>query len=270
MRFLCGLTLVLVLVSVLESQPPADQTEPTVGQPGKDVMWVPTPPELVEKMLDMADVTQTDVVMDLGSGDGRTVIAAAARGARGIGVEYEAGLVELSQRRAAEASVADRVTFVTADLFRVDLSPATVITMFLTPDINLELRARLLDLEPGTRIVSNTWDMEDWAADEVAVIDPCPSWCTSLLWYVPAQVEGTWQSARGELVLEQKFQVVSGSLRAGAEVIRISDGRLRGAQISFRAGGTRYSGRVAGMAIDGTVRTGGRTFGWTATRRVDR
>ena len=269
MRFLCGLTLVLVLVSVLESQQPADQTEPTVGQPGKDVMWVPTPPELVEKMLDMADVTPADVVMDLGSGDGRTVIAAAARGARAIGVEYEAGLVELSQRRAVEASVADRVTFVAADLFRVDLSTATVITMFLTPDINLELRARLLDLEPGTRIVSNTWDMEDWAADEVAVIDPCPGWCTSLLWYVPAKVEGTWRSARGELVLEQQFQVVSGTLRAGGEAIPIGDGRLRGDQISFQAGGARYSGRVVGLAIDGTVRTGGRTFGWIATR-VDR
>ena len=174
MRFLCGLTFALVLGGGLESKQPADQTEPKVGQPGKDVMWVPTPPELVEKMLDMAEVSPADVVMDVGSGDGRTVIAAAVRGARAIGIEYEAGLVELSQRRAVEAAVADRATFVTADLFHVDLSPATVITMFLTPDINLELRTRLLDLEPGTRIVSNTWDMENWAADEIAVIDPLP------------------------------------------------------------------------------------------------
>ena len=269
MRFLCGLTFALVLGGGLKSKQPADQTEPKVGQPGKDVMWVPTPPELVEKMLDMAEVSPADVVMDVGSGDGRTVIAAAVRGARAIGIEYEAGLVELSQRRAVEAEVADRATFVTADLFHVDLSPATVITMFLTPDINLELRTRLLDLEPGTRIVSNTWDMEDWAADEIAVIDPCPSWCTSLLWYVPAKVEGTWRSARGELVLEQQFQVLSGTLQADGKTIPIGDGRLRGDQISFQAGGTRYSGRVAGASIEGTARTGAQTFGWTATR-VDR
>ena len=171
MRFLCGLTLALVLGGVLESQQPAVQTEPKVWQPGKDVMWVQTPPKLVERMLDMVEVSPVDVVMDLGSDDSRTGITAAVRGARAIGIEYEADLVELSQHRAVAASVADGATFVTANLFHVDLSPATVITMFLTPDINLELRTRLLELELGTRIVSNTWDMEDWAADEIAVID---------------------------------------------------------------------------------------------------
>ena len=266
MRFLCGLTLAFVLGSMLESRFLADQTEPTVGQPGKDVMWVPTPPELVEKMLDMAQVSARDVVMDLGSGDGRTVIAAAMRGAMARGIEYESDLVELSRQRAAEASVTDRATFVTADLFDVDLSSASVVTMFLTPDINLQLRQRLLDLQPGTRIVSNTWDMDDWAADEVAVIDPCPSWCTSLLWYVPARVEGKWRSEQGELVLEQRFQLISGVLRLGDEELPLEGGRLRGDRISFLAGDSRYTGLVVDASIEGTATAGDRTSGWVATR----
>ena len=149
------------------------------GQAGKDVVWVPTPQALVDKMLDMAKVTPKDFVMDLGSGDGRTVITAAKRGARAMGIEYNPDMVALSEKNAAEAGVTDKATFVKADLFETDFSKATVVTMFLLPSINLKLRPKILDMKPGTRVVSNTFDMEDWEADETRVgRRDCTSWCT--------------------------------------------------------------------------------------------
>lgn len=244
----------------------ASQAVPEIGRPGKDVMWVPSLNELVAKMLEIADVSARDVVMDLGSGDGRTVIAAAQLGARAIGIEYDPELVELSRNNAAAAGVADRATFVTADLFEVDLSTATVITMFLLPDLNLKLRPRLLELRPGTRIVSNTWTLDDWVADQTVVLDPCPGFCTALLWTVPARAEGTWEFPVGTLTLEQQFQVVTGTLGTGSEIVEIDDGRLRGEQISFRVGDAHYTGRVSDDVIDGVVETGTRTFDWRATR----
>ncbi len=168
--------------------------EPQSGQAGKDVVWVPTPQVLVDKMLDMAKVTAADFVMDLGSGDGRTVITAAQRGATAIGIEYNPDMVELSKRNAAAAGVTAKATFVKADLFETDLSKASVITMFLLPDINLKLRPKILDLKPGTRVVSNSFTMDDWEADETATItENCTSWCTAYFWLVPVKVEGTWQ-----------------------------------------------------------------------------
>ena len=153
---------------------------------------MPTPQAVVDKMLDMAKVTKTDFVMDLGSGDGRTVITAAKRGARAMGIEYNPDMVDLSKTNAKAAGVTDRATFVKADLFETDLSKADVITMFLLPSINLKLRPKILDLKPGTRIVSNTFTMEDWQADETATVtDGCSSsWCTALFWVVPAKVDG--------------------------------------------------------------------------------
>ena len=139
--------------------------EPTVGQAGKDVVWVPTPQALVEKMLDLAKVTPQDFLMDLGSGDGRTVITAAKRGLRAQGIEYNPDMVELSKRNATAAGVADKATFVKADLFETDFSKAQVITMFLLPSINLRLRPTILNMKPGTRIVSNSFTMDDWQAD---------------------------------------------------------------------------------------------------------
>ncbi len=242
--------------------------EPEVGQPGKDVVWVPTPQVLVEKMLDMAQVTPQDVVMDLGSGDGRTVIAAAKRGARAIGVEFNPNMVALSKANAEKAGLADRATFLNADLFKTDLSPATVITMFLLPDINLKLRPTLLQLKPGTRIVSNSFNMEDWQPDDTQTVsDGCTSWCTALLWIVPARVEGTWKMRDGELALKQQFQEVSGTLTAAGKSTPIT-GKLRGDQIAFTAGDAEYAGRVNGDAMEGTSKgangAGGGT--WTATK----
>jgi SAM-dependent methyltransferase len=247
-----------------QAQPAAKPFEPQVGQQGKDVVWVPTADALVEKMLDMAKVTSDDFVMDLGSGDGRTVIAAAKRGARALGVEYNPDMVELSKRNAAAAGVTARASFVEGDLFKTDFSQATVITMFLLPSINLELRPKILELRPGTRIVSNTFTMGEWEPDQRDRVTnvQCASWCEALFWIVPARVSGTWKMPQGEITLKQQFQVVSGAL--GEEPI--AEGRLRGDEITFTAGGALYTGRVNGSSITGTVSSGGTSRDWSATR----
>jgi precorrin-6B methylase 2 len=241
--------------------------EPQVGQAGKDVVWVPTSQALVEKMLDLAKVTPQDVVYDLGSGDGRTVITAAKRGARATGIEYNPDMVELSKRNAAAAGLSpDRARFMKADLFETEFSEATVVTMFLLPDINLKLRPKILDMKPGTRIVSNTFTMDDWQADETATVtEGCSSWCTALFWIVPAKVQGTWSLPQGELALTQTFQMVSGTIRNGTNTTPISNGRLRGDQITFTGGGVNYTGRVSGNSIQGT-KSGAASGNWSATR----
>jgi precorrin-6B methylase 2 len=242
---------------------PQKPFEPTVGQQGKDVVWVPTPEELVQKMLDMAQVTAKDYVIDLGSGDGRTVIAAAKRGARALGIEYNPDMVELSKRNAAAAGVTDKASFVKADIFESDFSKATVITMFLLPTINLKLRPILLDLAPGTRIVSNSFTMEAWQDDDTVTIEQgCTSWCTAHFWIVPAKVEGTWHLAQGDLALTQQFQMISGTLGSTP----ITNGKLRGNAISFEVGPVQYTGHVNGSSMQGTVK-GGQSSAWSATRR---
>jgi hypothetical protein len=266
--------LLLVLCLLLAAAPAFAQAtqaqkpfQPQVGQGGKDVVWVPTPQVLVDKMLDMAGVTPQDFVMDLGSGDGRTVITAAKRGARAMGIEYNPDMVELSKQNAEKEGVSGRATFVKADLFETDLSRATVITMFLLPDINLRLRPKILDLKPGTRIVSNTFTMEDWNADEIATVgEDCTSWCTALFWIVPAKAGGTWTFPNGELTLTQTFQMLSGTMRIGGKEAPISDGRLRGDQFTFTVGGVKYTGKVNGETMDGTAASGSNTTKWTATK----
>src|SRR5213079_1743908 len=177
---------------------------------------------------DLAKVTSKDYVIDLGSGDGRTVITAAKRGARALGIEYNPGMVELSKRNAASEGVTDKATFMKADLFESDFSQATVITMFLLPDINLKLRPKILNLKPGTRIVSNTFTMGEWKDDETtSVTENCLSWCTALLWIVPAKIDGTWHLAQGDLRLSQTFQEFSGTLAAGGNTTTITNGKIR-------------------------------------------
>jgi precorrin-6B methylase 2 len=256
-----SLSLVAVTAAFAQAtQQPAKPYEPQVGQAGKDVVWVPTPQVLVEKMLDMAKVTPQDFVMDLGSGDGRTVITAAKRGATAMGIEYNPDMVDLSKKNAAAAGVAAKATFVKADLFETDLSKAQVITMFLLPSINMRLRPKILDLKPGTRIVTNSFTMEDWQADQSeTVTNDCTSWCTAHLWIVPAKVEGTWQMPQGTLTLKQQFQMISGTLGSNA----ISEGHLRGDQIEFTAGGQKYTGKVEGMSMKGTAGSAS----WAATKK---
>jgi SAM-dependent methyltransferase len=236
---------------------------PQVGQAGKDVVWVPTPPELVERMLDLAAVTPQDFVIDLGSGDGRNVIGAAKRGAQALGVEFNGNMVALSRKNAAEAGVADKATFVEGDMYAADISKANVLALFLLPSNMLQLRQKFLDLQPGSRIVSNTFGIEGWTPDETVMIEgDCSAWCTALLWIVPAKVNGRWRIGQDELVLAQNFQMVTGTL-GGRE---ISDGRLRGDQIRFTVGAVEYTGRVAGSRIDGMVRGGAPAGVFTATR----
>ena len=222
---------------------------PEVGQQGKDVVWVPTSHLLVEKMLDMARVTPKDYLLDLGSGDGRLVITAARRGVRALGVEYEEKMVALSKLNAEKAGVAERATFVQADLFETDLRRATVITMFLLPEINLRLRPRILELSPGTRIVSNSFDMGEWGADETVTLkngDGCDaSPCTAYLWIVPARVAGTHKTRLGELTLEQAFQNVKGTLRKGDTDIPV-DGKVFGRQVMLIVEGRKVRGLVKG------------------------
>jgi SAM-dependent methyltransferase len=246
------------------TQAPTTQApfEPKVGQAGKDVVWVPTPQALVDKMLDMAKVTPQDYLIDLGSGDGRTVITAAKRGLHALGIEYNPDMVALAKRNAAEAKVSDKATFVKADIFESDYSKATVITLFLLPQLNLKLRPTLLDLKPGTRIVSNSFTMDDWQPDETATItDGCTSWCTALFWIVPAKVEGTWRLGNADLVLTQQFQKLSGTL----EGTPITEASLKGDEIAFSVGTAKYAGRVAGNAMQGNV-AGGSGTTWSATR----
>lgn len=259
LRFMIRPTLAACL-AILVSLPaafaqPAKDYAPTLGQDGKDVMWLPTPQALVDKMMDVAKVTRDDFVIDLGSGDGRTVITAAKRGARALGIEYDPNLVELSKRNAEKEGVSDKATFVKEDLFKSDMTQATVITMFLLDEINLKLRPQILDLKPGTRIVSNTFNMGDWTPDEIVTPVECgrASYCTANFWVVPAKVAGTWKLPQGELVLEQKFQMLSGTLKSGNSALPIGNGRMNGDRIVFLAGGVEYSGKVSGDTIEGVL-----------------
>lgn len=257
---------VLVLATTVGA---AQQTpfEPRSGQPGKDVVWVPTPMPLVEKMLDMAKVTRDDIVMDLGSGDGRNVIAAARRGARSLGVEYNPDMVALSRKAASEAGVADRATFVEGDMFEADVSQATVLALFLLPSNLDRLRDKFFALPAGTRIVLNTFGISGWEADESETISgDCTSWCTALLLIVPAKVSGTWKSSDGTLSFVQAYQKLSGTRTNGSSSGTV-DGRLRGDAIRFTVDGTVYEATVKGDRMVGTATSsGGGTTKWTAER----
>jgi SAM-dependent methyltransferase len=256
-----ALSLSVAIAGGIAQAQQAKEYQPEVGQAGKDVVWVPTPQALVDKMLDMAKVTPNDYVIDLGSGDGRTVITAAKRGSKALGIEYNPEMVELSKRASVKEGVSDKASFVKADLFESDFSPAQVITMFLLPSINVKLRPKILDLKPGTRIVSNSFDMEEWKPDETATVEGCNNWCTAHLWIVPAKVGGSWKLPQGELTLKQTFQMISGTLKNGTAATQVS-GKLNGDQITFTAGNVQYSGRVSGNWMEGIA--GGNK--WSATR----
>ena len=241
-------------------QTKGERSAPRLNQPGKDVQWVPTPPALVEKMLDLAQVTPKDRLVDLGSGDGILVIAAAKRGLHARGIEYDRGLVEYSKHKAAEAGVSARTRFVRGDIFETDFSDATVVTTFLLPSMNLRLRPTFLAMKPGTRIVANTFAIADWPPDQTATVEPCERWCTALLWIVPAHVAGTWRTPKGLLSLTQKFQMVSGTFGHAP----IEEGRLRGDALSFTVGETTYTGRVEGNHMRLRAMDQGHVVEWTA------
>jgi precorrin-6B methylase 2 len=258
-----ALCLLLAAMGGYAQESKAEYT-PTSGQAGKDVVWVPTPQELVDTMLDMANVTSSDYVIDLGSGDGRLVISAAKRGATALGIEYNPDMVELARRAAAEAGVSERATFEQADIFESDFSKATVITMFLLSDLNLRLRPQILDMKPGTRVVSNSFDMETWQADRIeTVTGDVGSYNTAYFWIVPAKVDGIWKLEGGDHIsFTQNFQNVTGAITMGKKAVELS-GRLTGDKLVFTAGGTEYTGTVSGDRISG-IRAGGGS--WQATR----
>jgi SAM-dependent methyltransferase len=260
----CLLSLAALTTASAQQQQQQQQFQPSVGQPGKDVIWVPTPEELIAAMLDAAKVTPNDLVMDLGSGDGRIVIAAAKRGARAIGVEFNPDMVELSRNNARKEGVADTATFVNGDIFETDFSRATVITMYLLPDLNMRLRPKILEMKPGTRVVSHAFSMEDWEADQTVNADGR----TAYFWIVPAKVAGTWTWPNAQLTLRQTFQKIEGSLTINGREQQLQDAKLEGDRISFTAGGSQYAGRVNGNAISGTARAGsGPDAKWLAERR---
>ena len=261
-----AVALVLVWTGAATAQSTPDY-KPTVGQAGKDVVWVPSPPEMVERMLDLAKVTTRDLVVDLGSGDGRNVIAAAKRGARGLGVEYNPDLVELSRRTAAAQGVADRATFVQGDMYEADISQATVLALFLLPENLRKLTPKFLDLKPGTRIVANTFGISGWDPVETTRIESeCRSWCEAMLYIIPARVAGAWTMPEGRLIVEQDFETITGTLEAGGETRKIDSGSIRGSEFTFTIGPREYSGRVAGDLIDGTVKADGRQERFNARR----
>jgi hypothetical protein len=251
MHRLLTLSLLVPALALAQAQTAEKPFEPSVGQDGKDVVWVPTPQPVVDKMLDMAKVTKNDFLMDLGSGDGRTVITAAKRGARALGIEYNPNMVELSRRNAKAAGVSEeRAKFEQADLFETDFSKATVVTMFLLPDINLRLRPKILELKPGTRIVSNTFTMGDWEPDQRADLSSTcgASYCNPLMWIVPAKVAGSYKIQQGELVLKQSFQMLSGTLTTEGRRV-VVHGKVRGEEIAFTANGKNYRGHLSGKQL---------------------
>jgi hypothetical protein len=262
-------TLLAGLALALSGTAAAQTFEPTVGQAGKDVVWVPTSPALVEKMLDLAKVTPNEFVMDLGSGDGRNIIAAAKRGARGVGVEYNPDMVELSRRNAKEAGVADKATFIQGDMYEADISKATVLALFLLPSNLNKLQDKFLALPPGTRIVNNTFFVEGWEPDVQETIGgDCTSWCTAGLYIVPAKVGGVWKSDSGELALTQQYQMLSVTMTQNGKASPVAQGRMNARGITFSVNGMTYAGEVNGDRIVGTVRpdAGGASRPWTATK----
>jgi hypothetical protein len=268
----------ILSVSLLAFPAAAQKFEPQVGQAGKDVIWVPTPDDVVERMLTMAQVTPKDLVMDLGAGDGKIAIAAAKKyGARAIGIEYNADMVKHANANAQAAGVAGdgpgKAIIRHGDIFATDFSKADVITMYLLPALNMKLRPQLLSMRPGTRVASHSFTMEDWEADEISSMDGRRAY----FWIVPANVMGTWNLEAGgrqsELQLEQTFQKIKGTVAFGTTHGGLREPRLRGAQISFSyvdpsALRRDFTGRVNGTRMEGTFRDEkGQEGRWTATKK---
>jgi SAM-dependent methyltransferase len=242
---------------------------PQSGQAGKDVVWVPSPPAMVSKMLEMAKVTPDDFVMDLGSGDGRNIIAAAKLGARAVGVEYNPDMVALSRKLAAEAGVADKAQFIEGDMYAADVSKATVLALFLLP-VNLNrLEEKFLAMAPGTRIAANTFGIDGWEPDDRVTLDQdsdCSSWCEVLLWIVPARAAGTWKTDTGTLTVTQDHQFIKGTLTVGGEAHALVNGRLNGKEFQFVAGGQTYRGTIDGNQMTGKTTTPSGEVAFKATK----
>ena len=252
--------------------------KPHVGQQGKDVVWVPTPDEVVERMLNAAQTKPEDYVIDLGAGDGKIAIAAAKKfGARSLGVEYNPDMVALAQRNAQAAGVLGKAQIVQGDIFTTDFTQATVLTMYLLPSLNMKLRPQILAMRPGTRVVTHAFNMEDWEPDEASDVDGRRVY----LWVVPASVAGRWAmelsgaggSDKLSLNFDQRYQKIEGVAYLGSTLAGLREPRLSGFRISFayvdNHGARRdFTGRVTGATMEGSFRTdGGQDGRWSATKK---
>jgi len=255
-----------------ENKPPV--FVPYEGQAGKDVIWVPTPSSLVNAMLDKANVGPGDILVDLGSGDGRFVMEAARRGALATGIEFNPEMVSLSEQKAKTEGLSDKAKFLNMDLFDYDLSNATVVSMYLLSELNLRLRPKLLDLKPGTRIVSNTFNLGAWMPDaeiypdlkQIIDSDETESsyndYSMGYFWIVPAKVEGTWEFRDGHLNITQKFQLFHGNFIQKGKLYRIEEGKLAGNEISFTIEGVSYTGKVNNKRMEGFYFDGNSNIKW--------
>jgi len=270
MRAPCFILYSLFVISSVASAQQAKPFEPVSGQAGKDVVWVPSPPDMVNKLMELGQVSAKDFVIDLGSGDGRNVIAAAKLGAQALGVEYNPDMVALSRQLARDAGVAEKAQFVQADMYEYDISKATVMALFLLPVNMNRLAPKFFNLAPGSRIVANTFGIEGWEPD-VRITLPstseCESWCEALLWIVPAKIGGTWTMANGSMALTQEYQAVQGTITIGGRSQTVVMGRLKGEELTFTAGGLTYKGIAKGNTITGSVTTPKGDLPWTATRQ---
>jgi SAM-dependent methyltransferase len=246
---------------------------PALGQPSKDSVWVPTPDRVIYRMLQLADTTKDDLVVDLGSGDGRIPIMAAKRfGARGIGFELEENLVRYSIQSAKRQGVAGRARFVRGDLFEADISKATVIALYISPGVMTKLKPKLLELKPGVRVTSHQFTLDDWEPDETLRVEERLAY----LWVVPAKVEGNWSLRAGDdrltVRFEQRYQMLRGSAERGGATAQLIGAKLRGTEIQFTVfdrGGNprRYRGRVEGNAMRGESSGDGiPALAWSAQR----
>lgn len=268
----------LPFVCLAQTDPQKPVFVPEQGIEGKDVIWWPTHNALVKAMLDKANVGPDDFVVDLGSGDGRIVLEAARRGAHATGIEFNPDLVRLSEFRAQQEGLSDKAKFLNMDLFEYDLSKATVITMYLLSELNLRLRPKLLELKPGTRVVSNSFDMGDWEADEEIYIDRSggdsgdgeryySSSSLGYFWIIPAKVEGSWEFLNGTLDFRQNYQKISGQYLSGRKSVDLEGASLKGDQITFRIDQIVYKGKVEGNRIQGVGYDGSNSNPFTATRK---
>jgi hypothetical protein len=249
----------LAYASTPTTTPPAAY-EPVRGQAGKDVIWVPTPEGLIEKMLAAAKVSDKDKVFDLGAGDGIIAITAARKhGAQSVGIEYNPDMAQFARRKVAEAGMTDKVKIITGDIFQEDFSAATVVTLYLMPHLNLKLRPILLNMKPGTRVVSNSFNMGDWEPDETMSYQ---HW-KAFFWVVPAQIDGAWLMTGLEggpirLNMSQSFQNIGGTLVRGGQTLAMLGAKLSGDEVKFQfitpdRKVHAFSGRVEGRRLTGTV-----------------
>jgi hypothetical protein len=261
-RILLSALLISGMNFAYSTTPAAPTYTPVQGQAGKDVIWIPTPEGLIDKMLTTAKVTDKDKLFDLGAGDGIIAITAARKyGAQSVGIEFNPDMAQFARRKVAEAGMTDKVRIITGDIFQEDFSSATVVTLYLMPHLNLKLRPTLLKMKPGTRVVSHAFTMGDWEPDEIMSFNHTQGY----FWVVPAQIEGSWvmnglDGGPFRVNLSQSFQNIGGTLTRGGQTFSMLGAKLRGDEVKFQfitpdRKVHAFSGRLDGGRLTGKVVT---------------